>query len=96
MGRRKASQHTCSECGKRQGVLKFPRGLDQPCKSCAHGPPQPSPRYTCRSCGQEQRLGQFPRGVSGPCRTCLFGPKPRVRFVQGGAPGMGKRHGKRR
>jgi hypothetical protein len=56
---------------------------------------EPAPRYTCRKCGDELKLTAFPRGLRQPCRRCLFGPPPRVRFVGGGAPGMGKRHGKR-
>jgi hypothetical protein len=52
---------------------------------------------TCKSCGQERpTYTAFPRGVRKPCRVCLYGPPPRARFVSGGAPGMGKRHGKRR
>jgi hypothetical protein len=56
----------------------------------------PPPLYRCAKCGERQALTAFPYGINRWCRRCLFGPKPRVRFVQGGAPGMGKKHGKRR
>jgi len=62
-------------------------------------PKQPAPNRTrpCPSCGEERSiLFGFPRGPEQPCRRCLFGPRPRARFVQGGAPGMGRLHGKRR
>jgi hypothetical protein len=57
---------------------------------------QDEPQYECRRCGVRQKLDRFPRGLRRPCHDCLFGPRPRLRFVQGGAPGMGKKHGKRR
>lgn len=51
---------------------------------------------TCSKCGKAKPRRQYPYGMGRWCRACLFGPKPRVRIVRGGAPGLGRRNGKRR
>jgi len=52
--------------------------------------------HQCAKCGERKPRHRFPHGPEHWCGSCLSGPKPRIRIVQGGAPGMGRRNGQRR